>query len=283
MTVINYTYEIINVDEQTRTMEVVYESPEHGVHHVSARLPYEGEALESVIEMFSPVYDWLEKSKPVASVQTGLKGSKTFDNTTPPLDEDPYQTLLDSLPLNRVESVKTLEELPLSNLRVERVYNSLNNLVGVEIFGPRTEVSTQDGVAMFNSATTVIEKAKTIGVTVLAVSNNANIKDFLLNIHGMSSTEMQGGYSIFNTPITQITGKKFIYSSSSYIDLFTQEEKFLIASEAMTDPEVKLFYDTLLSVDHVDKTNPVLIHGLNTMAEKSLLTTDRVNTLTTPG
>ena len=50
---IPYTYEIISVDQQARVMEVVYSSPGRQTMHISARLPFVGESLEAVIQMFS--------------------------------------------------------------------------------------------------------------------------------------------------------------------------------------------------------------------------------------
>lgn len=71
---ITYTYEIIAVDEAARCMEVVYSAEGHQTMHVGARLPYQGESLEAVIEMFAPVAYWLEQAMPVAVPQVGASG-----------------------------------------------------------------------------------------------------------------------------------------------------------------------------------------------------------------
>jgi hypothetical protein len=55
---ITYTYEIVLVDEAARCMEVIYTSEKYGTRRVGARLPFEGEPLERVIRMFSPVNEW---------------------------------------------------------------------------------------------------------------------------------------------------------------------------------------------------------------------------------
>jgi hypothetical protein len=71
---IKYNYEIINVDETARCMEVVYSADGYETIHISARLPYYGETLESVLTMYSPVCLWLEKERAVVSPQVGNKG-----------------------------------------------------------------------------------------------------------------------------------------------------------------------------------------------------------------
>ena len=88
---IKYTYEILNVDATAKCMEVVYSAAGHETMHISARLPYEGESLESVLTMFSPVNLWLEKERPVVTPQVGNKGE--VDLTPPPVPEPTYAEL----------------------------------------------------------------------------------------------------------------------------------------------------------------------------------------------
>jgi hypothetical protein len=83
-----YTYEITNVDEQARVMEVVYTHETHGSMLIGARLPYEGESLEAVIQAYSPVAHWRGLELAVVVPQVGLTGSAEV-NYTPmagPLD-----------------------------------------------------------------------------------------------------------------------------------------------------------------------------------------------------
>ncbi len=68
---IPYTYEIINVNRQARVMEVVYSSPGRQTMHISARLPFAGESLEDVIQMFSPVAYWREQEAEVVVPELG--------------------------------------------------------------------------------------------------------------------------------------------------------------------------------------------------------------------
>jgi hypothetical protein len=71
---ITYSYQIISVDEAARCMEVVYTAEGHQTMHIGARLPYEGETLESVIEQFAPVAYWQELQRPVLVPQVGTTG-----------------------------------------------------------------------------------------------------------------------------------------------------------------------------------------------------------------
>lgn len=71
---IEYTYEIAAVNAQARCMEVVYTASGHPTMRVGARLPYEGETLESVIAAFAPVRYWEELVTPVSLPQVGQTG-----------------------------------------------------------------------------------------------------------------------------------------------------------------------------------------------------------------
>lgn len=72
---IQYTYQIIKVDEAARCMEVVYSADGHQTMHIGARLPFEGEALEDVIKAFAPVPLWLELARPVQVPVVGVQGT----------------------------------------------------------------------------------------------------------------------------------------------------------------------------------------------------------------
>lgn len=70
-----YTYEITSVDEQARAMEVVYTHETHGSVLVGARLPFEGESLEAVIQAYSPAAYWRELELAVVAPQVGASGT----------------------------------------------------------------------------------------------------------------------------------------------------------------------------------------------------------------
>lgn len=71
---IEYTYEIVAVDQEARCMEVVYTSPGHQTMHIGARLPYAGETLEAVVQMYAPVAYWMEQAAQVQSIAVGASG-----------------------------------------------------------------------------------------------------------------------------------------------------------------------------------------------------------------
>jgi hypothetical protein len=72
---ITYTYEIIAVDEAARCMEVVYSAEGHQTMHIGARLPFEGESLESVIKAFAPIPLWTALKTPVLTPIVGTIGT----------------------------------------------------------------------------------------------------------------------------------------------------------------------------------------------------------------
>ena len=72
---ITYTYEIVLVDQAARCMEVVYTSPGNPTMHIGARLPYEGETIEAIVEMYAPVRYWQELNTPVVAVDIGQSGT----------------------------------------------------------------------------------------------------------------------------------------------------------------------------------------------------------------
>lgn len=72
---IQYTYEIIKVNQAARCMEVVYSAEGHQTMHIGARLPFEGEPLEDVIRAFAPVPLWLDLARPVQIPSVGVQGT----------------------------------------------------------------------------------------------------------------------------------------------------------------------------------------------------------------
>lgn len=82
MTNITYTYQIIAVDLAARYMEIVYTSEGNPLVHISARLPYEGETLESVVQMYAPVRRWEELKLNTQTVAVGTQGSITVTGPT---------------------------------------------------------------------------------------------------------------------------------------------------------------------------------------------------------
>lgn len=78
---IEYSYEIINVDEQARCMEVVYTAEGHQTLNIGARLPFVGENLEDVIYMYAPIRFWEEQQTPVVVPAVGIRGVSVPVNT----------------------------------------------------------------------------------------------------------------------------------------------------------------------------------------------------------
>jgi hypothetical protein len=86
---IQYTYQIIAVDQTARCMEVVYSSEGRQTMHIGARLPFEGESLEAVIQTYAPVAYWREQELPVVPPEIGTKGVITLEE--PALADTPNE------------------------------------------------------------------------------------------------------------------------------------------------------------------------------------------------
>lgn len=76
-----YKYTIVDVNEQARTMEIVFESEGNPMQHIGARLPYENELLQSVVMMYAPIAYWAELKAKVVAPEIGTTGTVPFQNT----------------------------------------------------------------------------------------------------------------------------------------------------------------------------------------------------------
>lgn len=80
---IDYTYNIISVDQAARCMEVVYTSPGRQTLHIGARLPYENETLEAILRMYAPIALWAEQEQQV-QVPALESGNLSYTPPAPP-------------------------------------------------------------------------------------------------------------------------------------------------------------------------------------------------------
>jgi hypothetical protein len=72
---IAYEYEILNVDETSKSMEVKYTSEFGDVLHVGVPMPSPGQDLTALLIQYSPVVWWVEQRRPTAAVAVGVKGN----------------------------------------------------------------------------------------------------------------------------------------------------------------------------------------------------------------
>lgn len=82
---IEYSYQIVRVDEAARVMEVVYSATGRQTMHIGARLPYVGESLEDVVAMYSPVRYWEEQELTVVIPEVGTSGTLVSMPPPPPI------------------------------------------------------------------------------------------------------------------------------------------------------------------------------------------------------
>lgn len=70
-----YTYEVVAVDNAANSMEVVYSADGYETLHVGVRLPFEGEELATVIDLFAPIAFWESATAVYQSVAVGTTGT----------------------------------------------------------------------------------------------------------------------------------------------------------------------------------------------------------------
>jgi len=68
-------YEIVQVDEENQCMLINFTSEGREPIQVSARLPFEHETLESVVNAYSPEGIWYSRETKKANVQVGTTGT----------------------------------------------------------------------------------------------------------------------------------------------------------------------------------------------------------------
>lgn len=108
MSDITYTYQIINVNPASKSMEIVYESPGRQTMHIGARMPYTGESLESIVRMYAPVAYWHEQELAVEPVTDGTSGTVAppeLDMSLPAVKARKYAELADARYLHEVSGV----------------------------------------------------------------------------------------------------------------------------------------------------------------------------------
>jgi hypothetical protein len=89
MTTINYTYEITRVDPDAKAMDILYTSPDYGTTLVGARMPWDGETVEQIAQMYSPVRNWIEQTLTVSSVSVGAAGDLAVTVGSPDAPDAP--------------------------------------------------------------------------------------------------------------------------------------------------------------------------------------------------
>lgn len=70
----NYTYEIISVNQQAKCMEIVYRAEGRQPMHIGARLPFVNEPLENVVKQYAPIVMWEQEDLPLSIPTVGVTG-----------------------------------------------------------------------------------------------------------------------------------------------------------------------------------------------------------------
>lgn len=75
MSQIEYTYQVIGVNEEHKSMEIVYSSEGRQTIHVIASLPLVGQSIEQVIQQWAPTVNWLAEEQVFGTAEVGVAGN----------------------------------------------------------------------------------------------------------------------------------------------------------------------------------------------------------------
>ena len=73
--VMEYTYEVLEIDSSNKSMVVVYRSNGCSDITVGVRTPFTNETLETVIRMYAPIQSWQDETKEHSVPPVGATGS----------------------------------------------------------------------------------------------------------------------------------------------------------------------------------------------------------------
>ncbi len=76
-----YTFTVKEVDMDSRTAVVLYESDGLPPHFVSVRFPFIGETERDVIKQHAPIYSWSLLRQPVFPLVVGKSGEVVYNDT----------------------------------------------------------------------------------------------------------------------------------------------------------------------------------------------------------
>ena len=90
----NITFEITAVNESLRCMDVMFRAAGQPDVLVGARMPFEGEDLNTVVASFAPICYWKDLAKQVIPVAVGTTGTVTIleEPVVEPVVETPAET-----------------------------------------------------------------------------------------------------------------------------------------------------------------------------------------------
>lgn len=75
MSQIEYAYQVIGVNEEHKSMEIVYSSEGRQTIHVIASLPLVGQTVEEVIRQWVPMVNWLAEEQVFGTAEIGVQGN----------------------------------------------------------------------------------------------------------------------------------------------------------------------------------------------------------------
>ena len=178
----NYTYEILLVDEVNNVMDVEYLHEQHGAVLVGMETPKEGQQLDEVLAAYAPIKFWQQKSLGHWSPEVGQSG-ELYDAPLPEIMD--YQSIHEgvsaiysSAPKARLWSVEQIERLEVTHLRMSRFFSYDGTLKAIEVFGPTPNWSQVMHAAFLISVRKVAKIGLDLGVPIFAVTKSEEFAEF---------------------------------------------------------------------------------------------------------
>lgn len=86
---LSYTYTVVEIDEASKRMDIMYSSPGYEDILVGARIPWSDESVEAIAVMYAPVHNWLEAKKQLLPVVVNTSGTISVPIALPtPTEEE---------------------------------------------------------------------------------------------------------------------------------------------------------------------------------------------------
>ena len=233
---VKYSYKIINVDKETNSMEIVYTSEKYGVLHVGARLPWEGETVEQIVEMYNPSLFWLESENPVVDVTEGLEGEQSVDVLTPSEAVDPTEVDKDRLSLSKFQAFYSLASFGLLD-KVDRLVRREGTLRFREAW--TTESNKLDGPWAVRKCLEIVELIKLLGIS-SADMDAMFVRGSQLDINNPKESLLELESQLFDQEMI-IWDRKSLLSETDYVEIpsYDKPKDDLVAQRQVWRDEIR--------------------------------------------
>jgi hypothetical protein len=80
---INYSFEVIEVNKPAKCMLIKYTADGYSEHLVGTRIPFAGESVQSVVREYAPLPLWIQEKAEFADIDVGISGTIELPQPAP--------------------------------------------------------------------------------------------------------------------------------------------------------------------------------------------------------